>query len=713
MALLLIHQFALGQQQNQLTDTLSLQPLEIIALRATEKAPFAKSELSKTDINKFNTGRDLPFILNYTPAVQISSDAGNGIGYTGIRIRGTDATRINITINGIPYNDAESQGTFLVNLPDLASSACSIQIQRGVGSSTNGTGAFGGTININTNDVDSNKYILINNTAGSYNTLKNTLVMNSGLFNKHFIFNGRVSNISSNGYIDRSQSRLQSFYTSAAYLDNKQSIRLNIFSGKEKTHAAWFGINQATLDTNRTYNPAGTEKSDSPYDNETDNYTQTHYQLFYNRKISPRLQFNLSGFLVTGKGYFEQYKAGQSLSAYNLPDVINGNDTLTSTDLTRQLWLDNKFYGTVFSAQYSKANTNLIFGGTLNRYDGDHFGKIIKTIVPDAAPKDFVWYYVPANKKEFAVYTKWNQKLNTNWESFVDLQFRNVNYKINGFQYNPGLNIKNNFLFFNPKIGLTYTKSKNKFYLSYARSAKEPNRDDFETSPKDAPKPEKLNDFEMGWERKNKKAGYGINLYYMSYKNQLVLTGKVNDVYAYTRTNTPESYRTGIELEGSQKLNNWISVYANLNLSINRINEFTEYLYNEDGALQFVNKHFYKDISYSPAVVGAYHVMCKPFKQTSISLNGKYVGKQFLDNTSNESRKLSAYFVQDIKADYDISFKKNRNVNLFLQVNNIFSEKYTPNGYTFSYIYGGSLTTENYYYPMATINFMAGVNVKW
>lgn len=712
-AMLLLSQVVFGQKKYNTTDTVLLQPLEIKALRAAEKAPFAKTELKKSEIENSNTGRDLPFILNQTPAVQVNSDAGNGIGYTGIRIRGTDATRINITINGIPYNDAESQGTFLVNLPDLASSSNSIQIQRGVGSSTNGTGSFGGTININTNEIDSVKYIIVNNATGSFNSWKNTIMLNSGLVNKHFIFSGRASNISSDGYVDRSKSNLQSFYTSAAYIDNKQSLRLNVFSGKEKTHAAWFGINQATLDTNRTYNPAGGEKPGSPYDNETDNYTQTHYQLFYNRKINNQFQFNVTGFLVTGKGYFEQYKADQALSNYNLPDLITGTDTTTSSDLIRQLWLDNKFYGAVFSTQYTQSKTNLIIGGTLNGYEGKHFGKIISTTVADVAPKDFMWYNVPAFKKELAVYSKWNQTLNSHWQSFVDLQVRNVNYNIYGFQYNPDLSTRNNFVFFNPKFGFTYSDTKNKFYISYARAAKEPNRDDFETAASNAPKSEKLNDFEMGWERKNTKQYWGINLYYMLYKDQLVLTGKVNDVYAYTRTNIPDSYRAGFELDGMKKIKKWLSVSGNLNLSINKIKNFTEYIDDYDNGNQVINNYTSTDISYSPAIIGACSIISNPFKNTTFTLNSKYVGDQYLDNTSNKDRKLNAYFVQDLKADYNIKMKKNKQVNLFFQINNIFSAKYTPNGYTYSYIYGGASTTENYYFPMATINFMGGVNVKW
>lgn len=711
-SIVFISNVALAQQKFSGSDTTTLQPLEIYATRANDLTPVTKTNLDKKTIEKNNIGRDLPFILNQTPSVQVNADAGNGIGYTGIRIRGTDATRINISINGIPYNDAESQGTFFVNLPDLASSANSIQIQRGVGTSTNGTGSFGGTININTNEIDSQCYIMLNNAIGSYRSMKNTLMLNSGLINKHFFFTGRLSNISSDGYVDRSQSKLQSFYTSSAYIDNKQSLRLNIFSGKEKTNAAWFGINQATLDTNRTYNPAGTEKPGTPYDNQSDNYRQTHYQLFYNRKINKKIQFNLTGFLTKGNGYFEEYKAGQLLSDYGLPNVVTGADTIYNSDLIRQLWLDNKFYGIVFSSQFVNAGTNITFGGTANQYDGNHFGKIISTIVPNAAPAGYEWYQLTATKKEISAYTKWIQQLNNKWSLFADLQLRNVYYVINGFRNNPEIVVNNKYLFFNPKAGITYKNKGNKIYFSVAKAAKEPNRDDFETASNEKPNPEKLLDFEAGFEHKKNSNYWGLNIYLMNYKDQLVLTGKLNDVYAYTRTNIPKSFRAGVEIEGLKKINKWLSITGNLNLSINKVKDFTEYIDDYDNGNQIVNHYTSTDISYSPAVIGASSFIINPIKNTSITLNSKYVGKQFLDNTSNASRQLNAYFVQDLRIDYDFKLKKNRQINLFLQINNLYSAKYTPNGYTFSYVYGGVFTTENYYYPMAMVNVMGGVNVK-
>jgi iron complex outermembrane receptor protein len=706
--------FTFFAEAQKKSDTTLLQPIEINTVRASDNTPVTKTNISKSEIEKRNFGFDLPFILNQTPSVQVTSDAGNGIGYTGIRIRGTDATRINVTINGIPYNDAESQGTYFVDLPDIASSSNSIQIQRGVGTSTNGAGSFGGSININTNDIDSNKNFTLSNSIGSYQSYKATLIANSGLINKHFIFTGRLSNINSNGYVDRAKTKLQSYFASAIYVDSKQSLRLNTFSGKEKTYAAWFGINAATLDTNRTYNPAGTEKTGDPYENETDNYTQTHYQLFYNRKINERLKFNVALFLTKGKGYFEQYKAGQYFSSYGLPDYINSNnDTISTSDLVRQLWLDNNFYGTIFSLQYAKNKTNFIFGGGYNKYDGLHFGEIVNAQINQAIPDHYRWYSKDATKNDFSFYTKWNQKINDNWQSYVDLQVRTVNYLINGFKNNPQLFVNNKYTFFNPKVGFTYIKDNQKFYISYAKSSKEPNREDFEANTNQIPKQETLHDFELGYEQNNKKSNYVMNIFCMLYKNQLVLTGKINDVFAYTRTNIDHSFRLGLELQGSTTINKWLALNANFTLSANKLKDFYEYIDNYDDASGIQQKNYYQssDISYSPSVIGGASIIVKATKEFEITLNSKYIGRQFLDNTSNKNRILPDYFTQDARFNYNFKLKNRTKINLFLQANNLFSKKYVSNGYTFSYIYGGEFTTENYYYPMATFNVMGGLSI--
>jgi iron complex outermembrane recepter protein len=702
-----------SQTQKNFNDTSFLQPVEVSAVRAAEKAPFTKNTLTKKDIAKNNLGQDLPFLLNQTPSVVVNSDAGAGVGYTGLRIRGTDASRINVTLNGIPYNDAESQGTYFVNLPDFSSSVNSIQIQRGVGTSSNGAGAFGASINLSTNDINKQFYAELNNSIGSYNTFKNTLQFGSGILNKHFTIDGRLSRISSNGYIDRAKSNLKSFYFSAAYVSHKNSLRLNIFSGKEKTYQAYNGVAEYLLDTSRTYNPSGTEKKGDPYNNETDNYTQTHYQLFYNHKINNYWKGNIALFLTKGKGYYEQYKAAKELASYGLPIYIKGTDTVTNTDLVRRLWLDNNFYGTIFSLQYHKNKTDFTFGGGWNGYDGKHFGQIIWAKVQAAVPANYQWYNLPAHKKDFSVHSKWAQQWTKNFQSFVDVQFRSINYRITGFRDNPTLEIKNKYNFLNPKLGLTYTKNNWQVYASYALAQKEPNRDDFEAGNNQQPKRELLNDFEAGAETKKNNYSFSANLYYMKYKDQLVVTGKINDVGAYTRTNIPNSYRMGIELQGKYIFDKFLNVAANITFSKNKIKNFTEYLDDYDNGGQQTKFYASTDIAFSPNVVAGGSINIIPVKNAEINLISKYVGRQYLDNTAQKSRSLNPYYTQDVRLSYLIEGKIFKAVNLIVQLNNIFSKNYEPNGYSFSYITGGKLTTENYYFPMAPFNAMVGVNLKF
>jgi iron complex outermembrane receptor protein len=701
-----------AQSDFKLGDSSYLQPVEVNAVRASDKTPIAKTNLSRKEIEKRNNGQDLPFLLQFTPSVVVNSDAGNGIGYTGIRIRGTDASRINITLNGIPYNDAESQGTFLVNIPDFVSSTGSIQVQRGVGTSTNGAGAFGGSINLSTNEVKTKRSLELNNTVGSFNSWKNTLLFNSGIFANHFTFDARLSSIRSDGYVDRATSNLRAFYSSLAYVDENNSLRLNVFSGKEKTYQSWYGVDEATLQTNRTANSAGTEKPGAPYDNETDNYGQTHYQLFYNRKINRQWKVNAALFYTKGKGYYEQYKAGASLSDYQLPNLVTPDSTYSETDLVRRLWLDNDFYGGIFSLQYEQAKRQFIIGGGLNAYDGDHFGQIIWADVAAAVPNKYRWYDNNAFKTDASLYTKYTEKLGKNWQSFVDLQVRRVGYEINGFRNNPGLKVDNNYTFFNPKAGFTYTHKNTQAYLSYARANKEPNRDDFEAGMLEQPLPETLNDFELGFEQKNKSFTWSANVYYMLYRNQLVLTGKVNDVGAYTRTNIRNSYRLGTELQTAFVVNKWLNVGANATLSNNKVKNFTEFIDDYDNGGQQTKLYNNADIAFSPSVMGALLINIIPAKKWELNLEGKYVGKQYLDNTSQDSRSLDAFYTQHARIAYNSNFKNIKAMNLFLQVNNIFSKRYEPNGYTFSYIAGGSQITENYYFPMAPINLTFGLNIR-
>ena len=610
-----------AQTKKIFNDTSFLQPVEVSSVKAQEKNPFAKTNISKEEIKKLNIGQDLPFILNNTPSVVVNSDAGTGIGYTGIRIRGTDATRINVTLNGIPYNDAESLGTFFVDIPDIASSAGSIQVQRGVGTSANGAGSFGGSINVSTNELNKEKRLELNSTAGSYESFKNTLLFNSGLLGKHFTVDARMSNIRSQGYIERASARLQSYYLSTAYLTDKSSLRLNVFTGKERTYQAYFGVNETALDTNRRYNSAGTEKPGAPYENEVDDYRQTHYQLFYNRQLNKNIKANIAIFYTKGKGYYEQYKTMAKLSGYGLPNFGN----IKNTDLVRRLWLDNNFYGSIFSVQYDKNKTQVIVGGGYNRYEGQHFGEIIWAKEQAAVPMNYRWYDRDAKKYDFSAYTKWTQSLTGNLQTFVDMQIRNINYTINGFRDNPDLFIKKDYFFFNPKAGLTFTKNNYKIYGSYGRAVKEPNRNDFEAATTDLPKPEKLNDIEAGIESNTANVKLGANFYYMFYKDQLVLTGKINDVGAYTRTNIENSYRAGVELFGSAVLNKIFSVNGNITFSKNRVKNFTEYFDDYDNGGQ--GSKFYKetDISFSPNIISSFSLNIIPTTNLLLTLTGKYV----------------------------------------------------------------------------------------
>ncbi len=688
-----------------------LEPLEVKSVRASDRAPFARTDLNKEQIARNNLGQDIPFLLNQTPSVVVNSDAGNGVGYTGIHIRGSDATRINVTLNGIPYNDAESLGTYFVDLPDIASSVNSIQVQRGVGTSSNGAGAFGGTINLSTNEFSEKAYGEVNNSFGSFNTWKNTVKAGSGLINDHFTVDARLSRISSDGFIDRAKSNLQSFYFSTAWLNKTSSLRLNILSGKEKTYQAWYGVPDYLLATDRTYNPAGTEKPGAPYDNETDNYTQTHYQLFFNHSFNSKWSFNTALFLTRGKGYYEEYKANQLYADYGLPNVLVGAAIVKKTDLVRQRWLDNYFYGQIASMQYKDSKDELDFGGGWTKYDGKHYGNI-SWLQTGSVSKDYRYYDYPATKTDANFYSKWEHQMGTNWFSFVDLQYRHVNHTMNGFEGNPALTVNRSFDFVNPKAGITYHKNGVQAFFSYALGNKEPNRDDFQASLVSQPRPETLHDFELGIEKRTANWHAGITLYDMYYIDQLVLTGQINDVGSYTRTNIPKSFRRGIELQAGGILDTWINAWGNLTVSRNKIRLFTEYIDNYDTGGQDAVVHTNTDISFSPSIIGGAGINILPVRDVELSFNSKYVGKEYMDNSQSDARKLNAFFVEDVRAAWTIKGKCIKEWRIIGQVNNLFNKKYEPNGYTYAYVSGNVLTTENGYYPMAGRNFMIGLNIR-
>jgi iron complex outermembrane receptor protein len=705
---MLIQPLLAQQVDKKTTDSIrNLPPLEVKAIRLNEQAPFAKTNLSKTQIALNNTGQDLPFLLENTPSVVVHADAGIGIGYTGMRIRGTDATRINFTLNGIPYNDPESMGTFFVNIPDFSSSVNSIQIQRGVGTSTNGAGAFGASVNLMTNEYNPAAYLSLQNSAGSFNSFKNNLLFGSGLINNKFTIDGRVSAIQSDGFIDRATSDLKSFYISTTYWGDQSSLRLNVFSGKEKTYQAWYGVPQELLSTNRTFNPAGTEKADTPYENQTDNYNQTHYQLFYNKKINNYWKWNTAIYLTTGKGYYEEYKAGVNFNDYSID--VTGKMNVPSY-LVRRRWLDNQFYGQIAALSYIDSLNDLTIGGAWSVYDGLHFGTLpyLSTLL---APTNFKYYDNDAFKKEMNTYIKWERKLSQQLFSFIDLQYRKVQHQMNGFTKNTNLTINRNFDFFNPKMGLSYQAKNFFYYTSVAIANKEPNRDDFEASVSEQPKREQLIDWEGGVEFKKPTYAFNANLYYMDYKDQLVLTGKINDVGAYTRTNVPKSYRAGVEFQVKYAFNKKYNTSYSVTLSQNRIKAFTEYIDDYDQNTQVAIQHQNTAIALSPAITTNRTFNWKPTDKLSFFWTTKYISKQYLDNTQNESRTLDAYFLNDINAHWTILNKAKFKILLQFYVNNVLDVQYAPNGYTYSYIYDRATITSNNFYPMAGRNYWLSLKI--
>jgi iron complex outermembrane receptor protein len=716
---------------------LFLKPVEITAIRAGDKTPFTQVTLGSGQIAKMNNGRDLPFILEQTPSVVTSSDAGNGFGYTGISIRGTDASRINMTLNGLPYNDAESQAIYFVDLPDFASSTSSVQIQRGVGTSSNGAGAFGASMNFSTNEFQPTAYAEFNNSFGSFNSWKNTLKAGSGLIGGHFTVDMRLSHISSNGFIDRATSDLKSAYFSAAYISDKTSLRFNIITGSEKTYQAWNGVpgaklfgdsaqlQQEYLDNSGYPGALYSTPADSvnlftsnrrtynyfTYANQTDNYRQDHYQLFFNREITPMLSGNLAAFMTHGKGYYEEYENDAPYSDYGIPDPKYGDTTLISTNLIRQRWLDNYFYGGIYSLQYKNNQTSLTLGGGWTEYNGQHYGTVIWS-AEGGVPPDYEYYNVPAKKTDFNIYGKWQQQIGNWFTSFADLQWRQVNYWINGFDNNPSIILFNRYNFINPKAGITYTRGPVQAYFSFARATHEPNRDDYETGLTQQPVPETVNDFELGLNKKTPLFSWGITGYYMLYRNELVLTGKINDVGEYTRTNTPRSWRLGIELQGSLKPASWIQVSGNLTLSQNKILNYTSYEDNYDNGGQISTVYPKTDMALSPGLIGAAIISFYPLPVLEISLPAKYVGSAYLDNTQSSDKKLSDYYVQQLRIIYSPRIKYTREIDFAFYLNNVFNKKYESTGYTYGYYSGGAPVNENFYFPQAGINFIISVNIK-
>ncbi len=709
--------FNASAQEEQI-DTLEgkkvvLDEVLVQAIRVTKEFPITFSNLEKEQLAPRNLGQDVPILMNFMPAVVTTSDAGAGIGYTSIRVRGSDATRVNVTINGVPYNDAESQGTFWVNMPDFTSSTQSLQLQRGVGTSTNGAGAFGASLNMLTDAYSEEAYASISSSIGSFNTLRNNVKFSTGLINDHFEFSGRLSRINSDGYVDRARADLDAYFLQGVYKDENTLVKALLFGGHEITYQAWNGITAEELETNRTFNSAGlyTDENGNTqfYDNEVDNYKQDHFQLHWNENLSPYWSTHLALHYTRGRGFFEQYREDEDFGDYGLDPIVMGGETVNSTDLIRRRWLDNDFYGTVFSATYTNDDLKLILGGGYNEYKGDHFGEIIwARYASDSEIRDR-YYDDNSTKTDFNSYAKANYKLNRKWSIFGDVQYRRVGYQANG--EDTGL-VDDTFNFFNPKAGVTFDLNRNNnFYFSYARANREPNRNDYENG---SPRPEKLNDFELGWRYISSNFQLNTNIYYMRYKDQLVLTGELNDVGAPLRSNVGDSYRLGLEVDANVRLSPKFVWQPNLALSDNRNIDF---YFQRDGELQNLgNTH----IAYSPQLVAGNILVFQPKTNLQLSLLSKFVGKQYMGNIDSEGSTLDSYTQTDFNIQYEI------NTNSFIKsivlsglVNNIFDADIVSNGYFFTYdddfSNPGTVTTIEGagYYPQAGINFLVGATFNF
>jgi len=694
--------------------------VNIVATRAGEKYPTAYTTLTGAAIEETNLGRDLPYVVQSTPSVIVTSDAGNGIGYTGLNIRGSDLTRINVTINGIPLNDAESQGVWFVDLPDLASSSESIQIQRGVGTSTNGAGAFGATINILTTEMQMDPYGELAASYGSFNSYKTTLKFGSGILKSGLAVDGRLSYISSDGYIDRAFSKLKSFYVSGGYYGKKTTVKLVTFSGNERTYQAWEGVPLDTLSTNRTYNPAG-EYTDSTgqiryYDNQTDNYQQDHYQLIFSQKLGSRWNINAALFLTNGKGYYENYKPDDTFYEYGLENVIIGGDTIRSTALVNRKWLDNSYYGLTFSSAFTVPDTfKLIIGGGITQYYGEHFGRVIWARYASTSNNQWNWYDNTGLKNDINIFTKATWHVVENITLFADLQYRYVHYRMNGTLDDLRFtDQEHTFHFFNPKTGVFFDFSKYlNGYISFGVGNREPSRNNYKDADDDhLPAPERLYDYELGATYKRSDWMAGINLYYMDYRDQLVLTGEINDVGEAIMVNVPHSYRTGIEV--SAGINIWRKLQWDVTgtFSLNKIRNFTEYVDNWDSAFQTATYLGTTYLSFSPGVILGSILTFKPAKGLTASLHSKYIGKQYIDNTGNDDRSLHPYFVNNLVLNYQFRLRPFSEIGISLMINNLFNQKYETNAWIYRYNYGGQQYNMNGYFPQALINYMVGIALK-
>jgi iron complex outermembrane receptor protein len=691
-----------------------VQPEYVVRLVESQpKLPITHTRLEKTDLEPLNSGRDLPMLLDQTASVVTHSDAGAGIGYTGIRIRGTDQTRINVTINGIPVNDPESQGVFWVNTPDLISSASSIEIQRGAGTNTQGAGSFGGAIHLNTLEQSPTPFANYRFSAGSFNSLRNTLEAGTGRLKSGFSAELRLSKIQSDGFIDRASSDLRSYYLKTAYQNEKSALAFHAFSGIEKTYQAWYGVPQLLADSLPSFNPAGFDngKKSTPYENETDNYQQDHYQLFFTHRFKENINLRAAGFYTRGRGYYEQYKVQDYLPRYGLTSLGDFRDT---SDLIRRLWLDNHFFGGNAVLAWAERHWNLTGGLGLYHYIGQHFGTLNWAQYAPENGYNLKYYDHPAEKTEYNAFARATYSLNAKIALSADVQYRGVHYTIQGFNNQPNLQVNDVFHFLNPRGGITWNPHQmHELSAFFGIAQKEPNRVDYETGPNQKPRHEVLRDVELAYRISNKKAWSRITGFWMDYSDQLVLTGAINDVGAYTRTNAPKSYRLGLEWEWMIKPKPFIWFSGNMTYSQNRILDFIEYLDDYDNNGQIAIVRGTTPIAFSPDFTAAATLTFIPFKNLEIRWAHKGVSQQFLDNSGLNSRSLPAFYSSDLGLFWTHSWKNGLELGLHCTLFNLWNARYAPNGYTFSYLFGGETTTENFVYPMAGRNFMAGFTLSF
>ncbi len=709
--------------------------LVVHGTRSERRTPMTFLNVRREDIQKLDLGQDLPVLLQWTPSAVATSDAGTGVGYTGIRIRGTDATRINVTINGIPVNDAESQAVYWVNMPDFSASASDIQIQRGVGSSTNGAGAFGATINLNTSRVNHEPYAGLSTAIGSFNTWKRNVEFGTGLLSEKFTVDGRLSRITSEGYVDRASANLNAYYLSAAYVGGRSLIRFNTFSGHEVTYQAWYGVPASLIgnwDT-RTFNPAGMEKPGGPYSKEEDNYRQTHYQALFNHQINRKWNLNLALHYTKGAGYYEQYKAGQSFEDYGLQPLYDVDGQPVQTDLVRRLWLDNDFFGGVYSLHFGGMGVDLTLGGAFHRYEGAHFGELVwAQYASDSEPGDR-YYENEARKHDANMYVKAIIPLAKGWTAYGDLQYRGVGYRFVGYNRegdNVGQEVRLHFL--NPKFGVNYAADARKsFYASFAVAQREPNRDDYvQSTPDSRPRPEKLLNSEMGYRTQMPQWNLDLNVFHMYYLDQLALNGQINDVGAYNRVNVARSYRAGVEASTLWNLGHKSRLQGNLALSRNKIARFEEYLdeYISDPATQTSQwagqkavAHQQSDLAFSPEVVAGAEWAVQPFRgkpwlegqELELAWMTRYVGRQFIDNTSDPDNVIDPYTFTNFRLRYARKIRYLGNWEFNLMVQNLFNQMYETNAWSYRYIYDGQEALDQGFFPQAGRNVLFGLNVRW